>query len=106
MLMRYYWGLAVGHVYSHHDSDAACSSEEICDIIAEASSVNEARQEPQPQYQDEASDMEDPELGFDNREDDWIDGLGEDSAEELSEDEEDDEMISAMDDMYGFASNE
>jgi hypothetical protein len=44
------------------------------------------------------SDDENPELGFDDLEDDWID---EDSEGEMeSEVEEEEELILAMDDMY------
>jgi hypothetical protein len=52
----------------------------------------------EPPDDDIASDAENPELGFDNRGDDWTD------IEEGSENEpeEEDEIIVAMDDMYGF----
>jgi len=96
MLMRYHWGLGVGHIYSHvqrANGPSAPTDTQTTSTAADEDSVNE-----EPPDDDIASDAENPELGFDNRGDDWTD------IEEGSENEpeEEDEIIVAMDDMYGF----
>jgi len=95
MLMRYHWGLGVGHIYCHGRTEAPSTSTDTQTIntAADEDSVNE-----EPPDDDNASDAENPELGFDdNHEDDWTD------IEEGSENEpeEEDEIIVTMDDMYG-----
>ena len=100
--MRYHWGLAVGHTYSHGQrvnipTDPTTTQASV--TTANVDSGDEADREVHDPIDD--SDSEDPELGFDN-EDDWIDEPGEDSDDGLVEDEEDDDVIVAMDDMYGF----
>jgi hypothetical protein len=95
MLMRYHWGLGVGHIYSHGqraDAPSEFTDRQTISTAGDEDSVNE-----EPPNDDNASDAENPELGFDNREDDWID-IEEGSEDEL---EEEDEIIVAMDDMYG-----
>lgn len=58
---------------------------------------------PNMHHQGDASDVDDPELDFENREDDWLgdsDDAGSSVFDELEE-EEDDERLIVMDDMYG-----
>jgi hypothetical protein len=108
MVMRYHWGMGVGHVYSHGQAVVPNTSAttQIPNITTDANSVNEAALEPQIPNQDCESDGEDPELGFNNCEDDWTDSE-EDLEDELNRVEEDeDEQIFAMDDMFGFAHHE
>jgi hypothetical protein len=108
MMMRYHWGLGVGHVYSHGqqaagNSTTSTTAMQTVDIGADMGSVHEGIPERRQQGQDDGSDAENPELGFDNREDDWIDLREEDYEGELSGvDDEDEELMVAMDDMYGF----
>jgi hypothetical protein len=71
------------------------------DGAVDTGSVHEAIPEhPLVDQDDDESDAENPELGFDNWEDDWID---DDQSED--EVEENDEEILAMDDMYGPRDN-
>jgi hypothetical protein len=110
--MRYHWGLGVGHVYSHGQNAAGNSSTsttamQTVNIGADTSSVHEGIPEWRQQGQDDGSDTENPELGFDNGgdDDDWIDLREEDYEGELSgvdDEDEDEELMVAMDDMYGF----
>lgn len=105
MIMRYHWGLGIGHLYSHGQSaGVATASNQTNNTATDSYSyepVTEANLDLQvPNYEnDYESDVDDPELGFENRDDD----LGE---EEGSEDEPgveyDDELLVALDDMYGF----
>jgi hypothetical protein len=103
MVMRYYWGMGVGHAYSHEQTafdPTASATTQIPDMTTHADS--EAALEPRAPNQDCESDHEDPELGLDNREDDWTD-TEEYSEDELSRVEEEEELIIDMDDMYGFS---
>jgi hypothetical protein len=107
MMMRYHWGLGVGHVYSHGQNAASNSSTSTTamrtvDIGADTGSVHEGIPEWCQQGQDDGSDTENPELGFDNREDDWIDLREDDYEGEVDDEDEDEELMVAMDDMYGF----
>jgi hypothetical protein len=106
MLMRYHWGLAVGHVYGHGSENSlnakrAQYSNEAIDIL-EARGENE----PEPAIQiEEATIYNEPQS------DDEVDaefGLESRDAEELlvasegeeSESEDDDERLLEMDEMY------
>jgi len=92
MLMCYHWGLGVGHIYSHGQRTPSASTD--TQTISTAVDEDSVSEEPD---NDNASDTENPELGFGNHEDDWTD-TEEDSE---NEPEEEDEIIVAMDDMYG-----
>ena len=105
MVMRYYWGMGVGHAYSHEQTaivPTALAATQIPNMTADANS--EAVLEPQVPDQDCEfdCDSEDSELGLDNREDDWTD-IEEYSEDELSRVEEEEELIIDMDDMDGFS---
>jgi hypothetical protein len=107
MLMRYHWGLGVGHVYSHGQrafaTSTTTSTEDVNrDSATEMHSTDEAIPEVHEEDHDGSSDAENPELGFDDLEDDWID---EDSEGELESEVEEEEFILAMDDMYGSLEN-
>jgi hypothetical protein len=95
----------VGHVYNtSHEQRAIVTTTQTPGSTTDADSVNGAPLEPQmPNQECESDDDEDSELGFDNREDDWTD-TEEHSEDGLSrvEDEDSDELVVAMDDMYGF----
>lgn len=96
MVMRYHWGLGVGHVYSHgrtagratapsnpHDSDAAVEDVPPNEpIVAEQLEVG--------------SDIDDPEFGFQNHDDD----MGED-PQDFEDEFESDEGLIDLHDMYG-----
>jgi hypothetical protein len=103
--MRYFWGLAVGHIYTHKHTAGvvAASSAEMASSSLEPSGPAASAVEAQLQVpQNYETDTEDPQLGFENLQDDY---LGED--DEQSEDDgwsrsvSDDEMAVALDDMYG-----
>lgn len=108
--MRYHWGMAVGHVYSHgHNSNTSRSSvsrshtvssntEPESNVMADADHPNSQFTHHQPEVD---SDTEDPELGFNNREDDdWLDMEGE-FERELDE-RFDDNLLVTMDEMYNL----
>jgi hypothetical protein len=102
MLMRYHWGLGIGHLYSHGKTTGNSTASTATSSSAQASNAEPTETEQVSVRQDHQSDsdVEDPELGFENREDDY---LGEEDV--VSEDElgveSDDSGLLAMDDMYG-----
>ena len=95
MVMRYHWGLAVGHTYGH-------------DCNVSSAPLVQEDQEPETNIygadtvivENETDD--DPELSLENREDDWVE---DDAVSEEEQDIEDDEEYLAMVDMYGTAYN-
>jgi hypothetical protein len=107
MVMHYYWGLAPGHTYTHGMDEGNLP-------LAHASSPLESVDAPEwnepsgntaPQLLEDSlginsPDDDDPELGFDNRQDDFIDDAG--IYDDGGEDEGDDEEFFAMNNMYGF----
>jgi hypothetical protein len=113
--MRYHWGLAVGHLYSHGNhpnssgagtapvsaspSGQSTSARHTPDNLEEEPSNSV---EPLPLFDREDSDVEDPQFTLRNREDDDIDD-NESSHDELDidHDEDSDSMFAARDDMYG-----
>jgi hypothetical protein len=103
MLMRYHWGLGIGHVYSHGqraDAPAPPATQAVDDAFDNTADTSYAAHEVILEGQDNDSNAENGELGFDNWEDDWVDE--EYSEDELSQvDDEGDELILAMDSMYG-----
>lgn len=105
MLMRHHWGLGIGHVYSHGQRAATPlapattqTASDTVDNTADTDDVHGAVVEHHLEGQDNG---EGDELAFDNWVDDWVDE--EYSEDELSQPEvdENDELILAMDDMYG-----
>jgi hypothetical protein len=96
--MRFHWGLAAGHTY-------ACGSNTSSDFN-HALPTPEAFEGLEPETGDSGvdayipanADDDDPELGFENREDD----LGEDEVLSEEEDIENDDEFLAMNDMYGL----
>jgi hypothetical protein len=96
--MRYHWGLGVGHVYSHGQRVDIPTPAPTFHATPDTASAEVILDCSDNQYGE--TDAENPEFGFENREDDWID-VGEDLGEERYDD--DDDMLVAMDDMYGSA---
>lgn len=101
--MRHHRGLGIGHTYSGHTAATSSSglqaSHTLVDCSEDMTDVNLA---PLDHLPDDAndSDVDDPELGFANHEDDL--GEAEEGSEgELNHDDRDDEELIAMDDMYG-----
>jgi hypothetical protein len=111
MIMRYHWGLAAGHIYTHDQSArrfiaSAADSNNLastrCDMDLDAqvmligpTSVAKAADEA---FNEDRSDAEEAELGHDDHDDDsWKD----DEDGEISEDFSDDDMFLAMEEMYG-----
>lgn len=101
MVMRYHWGLAAGHTYTHSAMFEPTSIEE-----PETSSDTVADVHMTEENQDDASD---PELGFVNRQDDLIedaeisDGEASGDWDDSIVDAENDDEILAIDNMYGHA---
>jgi hypothetical protein len=104
MNMRYHWGLAVGHIYAHEQSAVLGS-------FPGASTVEEVTSGPETDADvlmasgsdDHASDYEDGEFGFENREDDEWDHDDDDDDDDLDRlDLLSDEEFISMHDMYGL----
>jgi hypothetical protein len=108
MVMRYHWGLAIGHTYSH--AAAAGSAVPVhapaADTLEDELASDSANMLVEiPLHQNEENpDYDNPELGFENREDDYIDGeegdLDEGSMEPNHSGDDDDEFLDYSD-MYG-----
>jgi hypothetical protein len=102
MLMRYHWGLGIGHVYSHvgqraNAPVAPTTTQAVDDAFNNTADTLYAVHKVILESQ---GNTENDELGFDNWEDDWVDE--EYSEDGLSQvDDEDNELILAMDSMYG-----
>lgn len=107
MAMRYHWGFAVGHVYTHEQTAALVSPS-----TGMSSSLSLSRSGSEDEERDEEieptdpdiprsceSDGEDSELGFEDRQDDTLDDNSEDPDDYFSDDS--DELI-AMANTYGF----
>jgi hypothetical protein len=105
MMMRYHWGLGIGHTYSHAttagSSAAPVSAAEPLedDPTPESDITNVLRDISLPQNEKNL-DHDDPELGFENRQDDWVDAE-EDDEEEGSMDGTGDEELLEFSSMYG-----
>jgi hypothetical protein len=111
MVMRYHWGLAVGHIYSHgqHAGIATAATAEVStnDDVNDPELETNTMEEVDPlQLPDDEPDVDDPVFGLENNEDpDHLEefGFGQDSEDELGgELSESDEMLAAMGDMYGY----
>lgn len=80
MIMRYHWGLAVGHVYSHNQNEStpspsaqAPTTTTTPNLEPEPSAMPEVDIFPHElRDQENDPDADCPELGFENREDDLI----------------------------------
>jgi hypothetical protein len=95
MVMRYHWGLAPGHTYTHN-----------CNTSFAPLSPKNVEPEINPPVADTVIQVreidDDPELDLENREDDWVE---DEVVSECEQDIEDDEEYLAMTDMYGTAFN-
>src|SRR6266849_4441227 len=101
MLMRYHWGLGVGHVYSHGQTPDVPTPAQTFQATPDTDSAEVILEHPDNQYDE--TDAENPEFKFENREDDYMD-VEEDFGEEQYNG--DDDMLVAIDDMYGSAERE
>ena len=109
MVVRYHWGLGIGHVYSHGQGTAniTTTSVQAPDVTTDNSVGINALEDGNDFDVDNPEDgndfdVDNPELGLEDREDD----LGEEDDREDEpqidcDDDEDDEQLVAMDDMYG-----
>jgi len=111
MLMRYHWGLAAGHVYTHalaigteHAMDLETTTEHTQDF---AENTTGGARAGSPDLNESASDVEQAELEFgDQEDDDWEDRpLGDDNSQVDPEDLSDDDAFAAMDEMYGLSTH-
>lgn len=102
MCMRYFWGHTVGHIYAHKHTArvvAASATVVMASSSLEPSGPAASAAETQSQVpQNYESDAEDPQLGFDNLQDNY---LGGDEDDGWSQSVSDNEMAVALDDMYG-----
>jgi hypothetical protein len=116
MLMRYHWGLGIGHVYAHDivangvtDGSLSKSTAEEPVILAGLDVELETQgSAPEPLHvcptddADGSDDSDDPELGMENRDDDNWDS-DDDGDEELEEDPygSDEDTFLSREEMYG-----
>lgn len=107
MVMRYHWGLAIGHTYSHAaaaDSAVvqASAAEPQEDELVALDSANVLVDIPLHQNGEDPY-FDNPELGFENREDDWIDEEADQEEGNIDDgDDGDDEFLDFID-MYGLS---
>jgi|ERR1700722_9208118 len=112
MVMRYHWGLAVGHLYTHNRATMEhCDSADLEAIDCSAMEnpvTNEPMQNATASSRGRAgnrtldlsaSDIDIAELDLRNREDDEWEDVGTDDGDDLGE-ESDDDVFAAMDEMY------
>jgi hypothetical protein len=116
MVMRYHWDLAAGHIYARGTS--VISEPEM--LASNTTVIPSVDTEPETSsgsavgahtIEEENQNNDDPELGFENRQDDFIEEAenidGEDDLVEegvnfdVEQGTEDDDELLAMDDMYG-----
>jgi hypothetical protein len=126
MVMRFHWGLAVGHLYAHNKSEMPMQatrsyerSEEVVDSINTSipvkggglqSTIDDPSSGVQPPNPNLAElECDQGEFGLENREDnEWEDGRVDDSgdARGMGDDrwgeESDDEVFGAMHEIYGM----
>jgi hypothetical protein len=103
MVMRYHWGLAIGHTYSH----AAAADSAVVQVSAadpredELDSANLLVDIPLHQLGEDS--YNNPELGFENREDDWIDEETDQDEGKVDDYDGDDNEFVDFIDMYGLS---
>lgn len=105
MVMRYHWGLAIGHTYSH----AAAADSTMVQVSAADPPEDELALDSAnmlvniPLHQNGEDPYNNPELGFENREDDWIDEEADQDEGNVDDyDGDDDEFVDFVD-MYGLS---
>jgi hypothetical protein len=103
MVMRYHWGLGVGHVYSHDQGMARTTTTSCTSAQTSAITMDNPVDIIHQQLDDgNNSDVDNPELGLEDRDDD----LGENDRlrdeAEVDCDDDSDEQLLVMDDMYGL----
>jgi hypothetical protein len=102
MFMRYYWGFAAGHTYAHSMRNGHPATQFSAGINEANDSEPETSSGDGGLFNQQDGDVQydnNPEFGFQNRQDDVIDDEGEISGDEGSID--DDEEFFAINDMYG-----
>ena len=98
MVIHYHWGMGIGHVYSHNQvpshivPPSAPSMGNTLDPTIDSQGHGQIESDPKEEDQD--PDDFDPALGFDNREDNWLD------VEEEMEEDGDDGLLFKMHHMY------
>ena len=97
--MRYHWGLGIGHLYSHANVTNPSTTAAQCSDNGETSATTEDNMIPHQPHDENDSEVDDPELCSENREDCDL-GEAEEGSENGLDTEDDDELL-AMDDMYG-----
>jgi hypothetical protein len=105
MVMRYHWGFAVGHIDSHGQSAGRARTPVTSNDYEDGPELETASsRHARPNAEIDVNDDGQLELDFGNRDDDdWedIEYLSDVSDEHGAEDLSDDDMLVAMDDMYG-----
>ena len=97
MVIHYYWGMGIGHVYSLDQVPSRIVPPNVLSmnntLNPTIDSQGDCQIESDPQEDQDPDDF-DPALGFNNREDDWLD------VEEEMEEDEDDGLLFEMHHMY------
>ena len=102
MIMRYHWGLAIGHVYTHGQATTTTDGSTLVHAAMSSNLEDETDQLQAPELLDHTNEPDpDAEFSLKNRDDD----LGEEDeaseGEHAEESDSDDEQLVAMHDMYG-----
>jgi hypothetical protein len=99
MVMRYYWGLAAGHIYTH-SCDLYSSNGRSTPPVPDGTEPLEPEMSIPAVDANIQEDEDDAEFGFENRQDDILE---EDLVFDEEQGLEDDDEFLAMYDMYGPA---
>jgi len=99
--MRYHWGLAIGHIYTHGQAAATTdnSTQELHPTTT-GSLEAETDQDPELLNQMNAPEDADAEFSLENREDDLVEEIQGSEDEHAEDSDGDDEQLVAMHDMY------
>lgn len=103
MIMRYHWGLGVGHVYAHDQTPSRAVT-----IFSESESNTDLNrpqgvptsEDATPVFNDNESDIEQPEFELRNRDDDLWEDITIDNSKGLTDDDSSDDS-DTMDGVYG-----
>ena len=100
MIMRYYWGLAIGHIYTHnpsrHGGETVPELEAIQEDIQEDQAGLDMEDQELPYLTFDGADTEGLEHSLAIRDDDDFSDSEASEREEMQSDMSDDEMYAAM----------
>lgn len=101
MIMRYHWGLGIGHIYSHGQiADASTMASQHSDNDAEPETSVTTNVNVVPHHDENDAEVDNPELCSENHQDCDL-GDAEEGSENEPDTDDDDELLVTIDDMYG-----